>query len=583
MFSVNINAELLANKSAIFSVNRNAELLANRNTQFLAKKTYIVHLLGLSPKRKHNLCYNQLNKENMNYYHSKIIMYHEIHRMQREGFSISYIANYLGLNWRTTKRLLLLTEIEFEQELEKTRDRKKILDPYTEFVKAKLVEFNDTSAAQMHDWLKEHHTDFPKVSPKTVFNFVHWVRITFNIPMEKPSRDYMMVQECSYGQQAQVDFGFYNMRTSLGKTKKVQFFTMVLSRSRYKYVEFRDEPFTCEAVIEAHENAFDFFKGIPIEIVYDQDRLFMVDENYGELILTKEFKSYERFRQFKLYFCRKADPESKGKVENVVKYVKRNFLYNRSFLDLSVLNDEALSWLHRTANENIHGSTKKSPKIEFQIEQNYLRPWYALERVKVGNLPEYTVHKDNKISYKSNFYSVPIGTYKGKTTTVLVKSEGEFLILFDKNKNEICRHVISALTGQKIILQNHLRDTSDSINKLIEKTSELFVDTECAKNWLIKVKKNNPRYIRDQITLIKKVMVGSDEDIITQALDYVTQNNILLASDFKALVEMFTRNKNVPVNIIPIVSPINPLNGQIIDISCTIVEQSDIRDYDQYF
>ena len=518
----------------------------------------------------------------MNYYHSKIIMYHEIHRMQRDGFSIRYIANYLGLNWRTTKRLLSLSEVEFEQELTKTRDRKKILDPYSEFVKAKLVEFNDTSAAQMHDWLKEHHSDFPKVSPKTVFNFVHWIRTTYNIPFEKPSRDYTMVQECSYGQQAQVDFGFYNMRTSLGKTKKVQFFTMVLSRSRYKYVEFKDEPFTCETVIEAHENAFDFFDGIPIEIVYDQDRLFMVDENYGELILTKEFKSYERLRQFKLYFCRKADPESKGKVENVVKYVKRNFLYNRVYLDLSVLNGETIYWLHRTANENIHGTTKKSPKIEFQIEQNYLRPWYALEHVKVENLPEYTVHKDNKISYKSNFYSLPVGTYKSKTTTVLVKSQDEYLIIFDKDKKEICRHMVSALTGQKIILQNHLRDTSDSINKLVEQTSELFMDSQRAKNWLLKVKTNNPRYIRDQITLIKKAIVDSDEDTITQALDYVIQNNILVASDFKALIEMFTSSKNTVAEI-PILSPINPLDGQIIDISCTTVAQSDIRDYDQYF
>ena len=27
-----------------------------------------------------------------------------------------------------------------------------------------------------------------------------------------------------------------------------------------------------------------------------------------------------------MYLCRKADPESKGKVENSIKYVKRNFL-----------------------------------------------------------------------------------------------------------------------------------------------------------------------------------------------------------------------------------------------------------------
>ncbi len=43
------------------------------------------------------------------------------------------------------------------------------------------------------------------------------------------------------------------------------------------------------------------------------------------------------------------DPESKGKIENVVKYVKQNFLYNRCFCDIATLNEEVLQWLNRTA------------------------------------------------------------------------------------------------------------------------------------------------------------------------------------------------------------------------------------------
>ena len=73
----------------------------------------------------------------------------------------------------------------------------------------------------------------------------------------------------------------------------------------------------------------------------------MVEENKGDLILTEQFKAYSNQRRFKLHFCRKSDPESKGKVENVVKYVKQNFLYNRSFTDIDTLNEEALAWLAR--------------------------------------------------------------------------------------------------------------------------------------------------------------------------------------------------------------------------------------------
>jgi len=150
-----------------------------------------------------------------------------------------------------------------------------------------------------------------------------WVRQKHHLPKTCPSRDYEAVEELPYGQQAQVDFGEYNLRNSLRKHIKVWFFTMVLSRSRYKYVLFSETPFTSFSAIEAHEKAFAFFRGITKEIVYDQDKVFLSDENKGDLLLTRAFKDYCREHTFRLYFCRKADPESKGKVENVVKYVKQ--------------------------------------------------------------------------------------------------------------------------------------------------------------------------------------------------------------------------------------------------------------------
>src|SRR5690606_23182083 len=97
---------------------------------------------------------------------------------------------YLGMNWRTAKRLLSLSEAEFDQELSKAKGRKKTLSSYTEFVRERLVAYPDTSAAQMHDWLKEHHPDFPEVSQKTIFNFVHSVRTPYHILKKESGREY---------------------------------------------------------------------------------------------------------------------------------------------------------------------------------------------------------------------------------------------------------------------------------------------------------------------------------------------------------------------------------------------------------
>jgi transposase len=85
----------------------------------------------------------------------------------------------------------------------------------------------------------------------------------------------------------------------------------------------------------------------------------MIDENLSDFILTKTFRDYTRERSFELHFCRKADPESKGKVENVVQYVKRNFLYNRIYHSEQTLNQEADAWLGPTANALEHNYTRR--------------------------------------------------------------------------------------------------------------------------------------------------------------------------------------------------------------------------------
>ena len=61
------------------------------------------------------------------------------------------------------------------------------------------------------------------------------------------------------------------------------------------------------------------------EIVYDQDKILAVSENSGDIIYTEIFQSFSNEMKFSIYLCRKSDPESKGKIEAVVKYAKNNF------------------------------------------------------------------------------------------------------------------------------------------------------------------------------------------------------------------------------------------------------------------
>ena len=106
----------------------------------------------------------------MNEILNKLIMYHQIHKMSRDGWTVSRISSFLGTNWRTTSKYLKMSEDEFLAFQESHSNRQKLLAPFEGFVKIKLEKYPDTKAAQMHDWLKEHYDHFPEASPKTVYN-----------------------------------------------------------------------------------------------------------------------------------------------------------------------------------------------------------------------------------------------------------------------------------------------------------------------------------------------------------------------------------------------------------------------------
>lgn len=472
---------------------------------------------------------------------NKLIVYHQIHKMHRDGWKVARIASFLVINRRTVSKYLEMTEQEYIAYQESNRDRKKGLAPYEGFVKIKLEQYPQTSAAQMHDWLKEHYDAFPEVAAKTVYNFVMWVRQQHSIPKTDKKRDYNIAEELPYGKQAQVDFGEYNMRDGRGKRVKVYFFTIVLSRSRHKWVYFSQVPFTSALAIKGHQKAFEYFQGIPQEVVYDQDSVFLSKENIGDLILSEQFKAYTQAMPFTLYFCRKADPETKGKIENVVKYIKQNFLYNRPFVDIPTLNREVLGWLYRTGNGMVHTVTQKKPKDEWEIEREHL-----IEMVPYSfNDPDpvYPVRQDNAVYFKKNLYSVPEGTYKGRGTEVIIHNQDGMLIVKDQLGNLLCTHEICSGNGRVIVNTDHRRDKSKKLDNLLLEVAMIFPDYDKAVLYLERVRKEKQRYARDQLLHIKRCVSKADPDCVLNALRYCMDKSIHSATDFEAVLDKYIQEK----------------------------------------
>jgi transposase len=502
------------------------------------------------------------------------IMYYEVHRLLRDGLSFAAIGKELVMDRRTVKRYALMTEEAYSNFLENKDTRNKLLSCYEPFVRDKLLAHPALSAAQMHDWLKEHYPDFPLTSPKTVYNFVMYLRQKYNIPLEEAERQYFVVEELPYGKQAQADFGHCILRSTEEHRKRIHFFVMMLSRSRMKFVQFSDRPFTTRMAIDAHEAAFKFFCGKPVEVVYDQDRLFLVEERMGELLLTQEFKEYVFEQEFQLRFCRKADPQSKGKVENVVKYVKHNFLYARAYYDLETLQTQALGWLQRTGNGMPHSTTKKIPEQEWSIEKPYLTPWGS---VKI--LPTYimrVIRKDNTFAYLGNFYSVPQGTFKSKDTMVMIWCKEGQLHIHDTDGAFLCMHDIEERKGHTVINTDHKRDKTRKVKELLTQTAGQFMDPALAMQYFEMIRKVKGRYLRDQVQAISKAIEGKNKQLVAEVLQKCVQQQYLGAVMFRELLasqEMENSDPVTPVDKIILLDPGSARKAAI---------QPDKRDLDTY-
>jgi hypothetical protein len=303
----------------------------------------------------------------------------------------------------------------------------------------------------------------------------------------------------------------------------------------------------------------------------------IADENIGEIILTATFKQYVKSRSFKLHFCRKSDPESKGKVENAVGYVKKNFLYNRPYSDLETLNTQAIAWLGRTANFLPHNFTKKSPESEHIIEKEYLNPYTPLI-IENKETKMYHVRKTNAIAYKSNFYTVPMGTYQGQQTQVIVKEKDNNIEIYNLREELICTHQLSSKKGQTIANTNHKRDTSKSIDELMNKAALHFTNEDSALNYLQQIKEKLPRYTRDHLQVILKALTDVEKMVADKTLDFCLKNTLFSGNEFEQVLQVFLLETLTPSKK---QTPIKLLNENNLDKANQTPQKSNIEDYEK--
>lgn len=474
-------------------------------------------------------------------------MYAAIQQRRRTGYSQRAVARELDIDRKTIRKYWEMTEDQYAQHVLESKTRSKILDPYRAFIVDQLEEYPEITSAIIDSKLRMTYVDF-EPSYRSVRLYVANLREELGLPQMKTVRQFREVAELPPGVQAQVDMGEQKMTDMHGKQVKVYIFAMVMSHSRKKYAVLQDHKFNAQEFVSAHDMAFGYFGGRTTEIVYDQDRVMTVSENAGDLMLTEVFESYAGYAGFSIHLCRGADPQSKGKIERVVGYIKNNYLSCRKYQGISELNSNLMTWLDRVANAKIHDTTQMIPNRVFIEEARHLK---AVPTLSAPIAPKTAViRKTNVVHYLQNRYEVPKGTYfPGRMARIEADAQTGRVTFYDNKSGELLAgHDISYSKGRFVPLpKNEERLKSVKSEALKTKVFEAFGEMPGAEFFVAKIIERYPRYIRDQLSILSKCQEIYSKPELERGLAYCTQRELWSANDFRDTLEYFRTTEPLPL------------------------------------
>ena len=347
--------------------------------------------------------------------------------------SFRQIARELKLHWQTIRKWA--RRESFQKASAPKRPSK--LDPFKGEV-VRLLERYDYSAQQIFQQLTQ--SGYPG-GYSILKGFVRQVR-----PKAKPA---FLTLHFQPGECAQVDWGCAGSVPVGGTRRRLSFFVMVLAFSRKMYLEFTLAE-TLEHFLCCHQHAFEYFNGVPQQVWVDNCKVAVLSRAAGSLVLNPHYLDFASHSGFQIRACGVGRPQEKGRVENAVGYVKKNFLHGLELTDFKIINPAARSWLDNVANVRRHGQTQKSPQELFLEEK--LQPLHPLAYQAVV-LETVRVNSQFRIHVDGNHYSVPCQYASNKLT---LKRWPDRLLVYDQEKL-VAEHVRSYDRNRDYELPDHVQ------------------------------------------------------------------------------------------------------------------------------
>lgn len=344
------------------------------------------------------------------------------------GWGTRRISNAVGICRKAVKRYLRGAAAG-----EQVRPNARRLDVAGEELARKLfVEVAEGNAVVVKDLLEANGHE---VSERTV------QRVVSSVRREQKAADLATVRfETDPGEQMQIDFGEKKVRIA-GHLVDVHLMAAVLGYSRRIFVmAFLAE--RAEDWREGIAKAFTRFGGVTRTLLVDNTRCLVTRRDVATMSLVLHPGLVELCKDFgcEVRACAPYRARTKGKIENGVKFVKRNALAGRQFASFAELEAHLASWMLRV-DGRVHGTTNEVPNDRFEQEKLKLRPLPSASiRVRQRRLTR-RVSNDAFVDVDTVRYSVPHGLVRARVEVDVGEErvriyEGPKLVAEHKRTNE---------------------------------------------------------------------------------------------------------------------------------------------------
>lgn len=296
-----------------------------------------------------------------------------------------------------------------------------------------------------------------------------------------------------------------------------------------RFVYFSREPFKTKTAVAAHNMAFRYFGGRTETILYDQDKVFVASEHYGNIVLAAEFERYVKKTGFSVILCHKRDPQTKGKVESFVRYVKEGFLQGRTYSGIDSLNSSALEWLDKECNGTTHERTRKTPRDLFREESKALiKVHFEDETCEIR-----AVSDKYAVIYDWTKYELPHNKVE-KYEKIRIEEVDGVLMFYKTENGELihkCKKNVDAGGDVPYHDESAIMETV-GINSM----RRIFTSVKNLEEFISALKEQNGRYANGQAGKIASLANSYSIDQVEMAINYCMERGICSLSEIQAFL-----------------------------------------------